>query len=110
MYIYLCLSVVCLNDHLLESEEDLHHQVLKENGETCHRATLLRMHLPVLALVEHLDIWRERREGEREEGEREGEREREEREREGEGGGREGRRREGGGDETEKEEREDKIK
>ena len=80
--IYLCLSVVCLNNYLLESEEDLHHQVLKENGETRDRPTLLRMDLPVLSLVEHLDIWRERRGGERggREGE-EGERERRERER-----------------------------
>ena len=65
--IYLCLSVVCLNNYLLESEEDLHHQVLKENGETRDRPTLLRMDLPVLSLVEHLDIWRERRERKREE-------------------------------------------
>ena len=59
----LCFSVVCLNDDLLESEEDLHHEVLKENGETGDRPTLLCMYLPVLSLVEHLNVWREREGG-----------------------------------------------
>ena len=53
---HLSLSVMSLDHHFFEREQDLHHQVLKENGQTRDDATLLRVHLPVLALVQHLNV------------------------------------------------------
>ena len=53
---YLYLSMVRLQDDLLEGEEDLHHTVLKEDGEGGDDSSLLRMHLPVLPLMENLNV------------------------------------------------------
>ena len=53
---YLGLSRVCLQDNLLEGEEHLHHTVLKEDGEGGDDSLLLRMYLPVLSLMEDLNV------------------------------------------------------
>lgn len=53
---YLCLSTVCLQDNLFEGEEDLHHTVLKEDGEGGDDSPLLRMYLPILPLMEDLNV------------------------------------------------------
>ena len=73
-YMYLCLSSVFLNDHFFKGEQNLHHQILKQDGQTGDDPTLLRMYLPVLTLVKNFNVCTERGEGERE---REGGRERE---------------------------------
>jgi len=51
---------VCFYDNLLEGEENLHNAVLKEYGEGGDDPSLLCMHLPVLTLIEDLNIWRRR--------------------------------------------------
>ena len=53
---YLGLSRVSLQYDLLEGEEHLHHTVLKEDGEGGDDSLLLRMYLPVLSLVEDLNV------------------------------------------------------
>ena len=53
---YLGLSRVCLQDNLFEGEEHLHHTVLKEDGEGGDDSLLLRMYLPVLSLMEDLNV------------------------------------------------------
>jgi len=51
---------VCFYDNLLEGEENLHSAVLKEYGKGGDDPSLLCMHLPVLPLIEDLNIWRRR--------------------------------------------------
>lgn len=51
---------MCFYDNLLEGEENLHSAVFKEYGKGGDDPSLLCMHLPVLPLIEDLNIWRRR--------------------------------------------------